>query len=103
MCSVGLCVEHSPEFTGLLKYVCSSMLTFLNLFVPASAFFQGSTGISVLLKVIIVFPKLLSANESLPPFPQLLVTLLELMSVSPRQRILISYNVLASLSSTLKI
>lgn len=42
MCPLGLYLESSPGSSSLLKYIHSSILTSLNLFVPASAIFQGA-------------------------------------------------------------
>lgn len=64
MCPLGLYLESSPGSTSLLKYIHSSILSSLNLFVPASAIFQGSMGISTLLRVTVVFLRLLCATPT---------------------------------------
>lgn len=62
LCSLGLDMEDNPGFSGLLKYIHSTMPTSLNLFVPTSTILQGSTGISTLLRDIIIFLRLVSGN-----------------------------------------
>lgn len=108
MCLLGLYLEYNSGSSGLSKYIHSSTPLSLNLFVLPSIIFQGSTGISSSLRVIIGFLRLLHAkpSESLPrPWRKVLFKALKPMSecLQVNEFLLVYSDSPTFLSSTLRI